>query len=548
MGQKVYVLTREQVAEICPSCAPKMAERGLAAIKVFVDDSGEVRFGDGSEVHIYAGFSQGMCDKFGSGEGFFTRCAETMSGKVDDAKAFCASLHKHCVGKWPGEKKHAEFPMMSRGDLMAKCKKEHPDWTDEQHKAWVEKEMKTVETYAQHANAIRGVEIFSPGKHNGDDYSEKDIDSMVEAFKDLDFRPALKVGHTKDAPGAPAYGWVTNLRKAGGKLVADFESMHDSVVQAIKDGRYGRVSSEIYFNLKRGGKLFPRALKAVALLGAEVPAVAGLKPLHKMEFATEGFESLALCEQSLEVEQRALIDSLTTRVAALSQILTESKEQDAMKIKELKEQKTALEAQLAELGKKGDKSTDEDKAKIVKFGQDIAALGKKIDEEIESLAAEAEAGKALKGQVAALMAKERTREVSDHIGRCVVKSFHADLQALYGHAVANGEVRVKRFSVDKDGKRVESEKSLVEALDSLVAQINDGAKKLFTVVAGSPNERRPEGPSDDDAGVEVDAKAKARVRDGKSKSYDEALDAVLAEDKDLAKRYHEQSAYGRASA
>ena len=435
---------------------------------------------------------------------------------------------------------------MTRAELMVKCKKEHPDWTEAQHNAWVEERMKKAVEYAEHSNAVRDIEIFAPGEHNGDKYSEKDLDDMVEAFKGLDFRPALKIGHTQDKPGAPAYGWVTNLRKVGGKLVADFESMHDSVLQALKDRRYDRVSSEIYFGLKRGGKTFRRALKAVALLGAEVPAVAGLIPLHKMEFATEGFDSVTACEQSLDIQQQAIIDALTERVSGLTRVLTEQKEQDEMKIKELKEQKTALEAQLTELKAKDvSKLTPDDKAKIAKFEQDIAAFGRKIDEEIESLAADAEEGKKLKNQVASLMARDRAREVADRVARCTVKSFHADLEALYTHAVANPEVRVKHFAV-KDGKRVESEKALGEALDALVAQINSGAKNLFSVVSPARGHERQEGPTED-AGLEVDARTKARVRDGKSKSYDEAMDAVLAEDRELAARYHEEQSARRTA-
>ena len=176
-------------------------------------------------------------------------------------------------------KNHAATPTMD--ELMAKCKKDHPDWTPAQHKAWAEEQMKKHSEYAeQHTNAIRGIEVFAAGTHNGDVYTEADLDEMVRAHGELDFRPALKVGHTKDSPGAPAYGWVRNLRRVGQKLVADFTDMHDSVVDAIRKRAYDRVSSEVYFNLNRGGKKFGRALKAVALLGADVPAVAGLVPLH----------------------------------------------------------------------------------------------------------------------------------------------------------------------------------------------------------------------------------------------------------------------------
>ena len=154
-------------------------------------------------------------------------------------------------------------------------------------------------------STIRNVEIFKIGTHNSDTYTTADLDEMVAAHKALDFRPALKIGHSKDKPGAPAYGWVTNLKRIGEKLYADFESMHDSVINAIRSKMYDRVSSEIYFNLKRGGKTFRRALKAVALLGAEVPAVANLVPLHKMEFVADGFADVLAYTQSFAFTEDA---------------------------------------------------------------------------------------------------------------------------------------------------------------------------------------------------------------------------------------------------
>lgn len=139
-------------------------------------------------------------------------------------------------------------------------------------------------TYAD----ISGVEIFSSGSHNGDTYTDKDLDAIVEAYGSLDFKPPLKAGHSKDKPGMPALGWVDNVRRNGGKLIADFKQIPELLYSAIKDGRYNTVSSEIYWNLTRGGKKYPRALKAVALLGADIPAVAGLRPLGDL---VETFDS-----------------------------------------------------------------------------------------------------------------------------------------------------------------------------------------------------------------------------------------------------------------
>lgn len=425
---------------------------------------------------------------------------------------------------------------------MAACKKANPTWSEEQHKAWVDKEMSKADDVKEmaHSNAIRGVEIFAPGTHNGDAYTEADIDDMVAAHAALDFRPAIKIGHTKDSPGAPSYGFVTHLRKAGGKLVADFESMHDSVINAIKDQRYSRISSEVYFNLKRGGKSFRRALKAVALLGADVPAVAGLTPLHKMEFVADGFDSVAACEQVLDVQKQAIIDSLTERAAQLSEQVNTQKEQDAMTIKELQEKKGALEAQLAELKKEGEKA---DGKKIAKFEQDLAAIGTQISAAIDDASGKDEENQRLKAQVSLLMEKDRAREVSEKVAKCTVKAFHADLEAIYTHAIAT-PVKVKHFAV-ADGKRVQSEKPLIDVVDALVAHINGSAKRLFEVVTDGGERRRAEGPSGDSAGLEIDAKVKARISDGKSKDYVGAMEAVLAAEPELAVRYNEEQAAAR---
>jgi hypothetical protein len=137
-------------------------------------------------------------------------------------------------------------------------------------------------------NSIKNIEVFRTGDY-GDDghFGINELDQMVTAFKELDYTPALKVGHTDDTPGAPAYGWIKNLKRVGEKLYADFEDMHASVTDAIRRRAYDRCSAEIFFNLKRGAKTFRRALKAVALLGADVPRAPGLIPLHTMQF-TDG--------------------------------------------------------------------------------------------------------------------------------------------------------------------------------------------------------------------------------------------------------------------
>jgi hypothetical protein len=125
---------------------------------------------------------------------------------------------------------------------------------------------------------LRDVEIFRSGMWNGETYSNRDLDDMIWAFDRVGFKVPVKIGHAEKS-GAPAYGWVASIRRSGDKLVADFEDLSRDLYKAIKDRRFDAVSSEIFWNLNRNGVIFPRVLKAVALLGAETPGVSGLAPL-----------------------------------------------------------------------------------------------------------------------------------------------------------------------------------------------------------------------------------------------------------------------------
>lgn len=417
--------------------------------------------------------------------------------------------------------------------------------------------------FAQHSNTIKGVEIFAAGKHNGDDYSDKDLDSMVSAFQALDFRPAIKVGHTKDTPGAPAYGWVANLRREGSRLLADFTDMHDSVVDAVRKKSYDRVSSEIYFNLKRGGKTFARALKAVALLGAEVPAVAGLIPLHKMEFAAAGeFEKEFAIDVALGVSPEAIFDCLSERMAGVVQLFSEDDmKMKAQQLKELNEKLTALSAKLS-----GITGTDEEKGEQIKtLSAEVKAISAQIkdlsetngDEDDDNDAAERvadkealeQAAKDLKesnSRIEALEADGRRRNVADKVALLKVPAFRPALEAMYAYALTHNAEKVKVYSKDDKGKELSVDKTLVEIADEFVANINAQATKLFKALSATGAVViREEGTDDDlmtDPGVELDRLAKVYMVDHPEvKDYMQAIQAAGSKNPALMKAYREQS-------
>jgi len=137
--------------------------------------------------------------------------------------------------------------------------------------------------------SIQGVEIFSAGNWNGDDYTENDLDEMVLAFNNTSqtSRPALKLGHDDKQKilqndGYPAAGWIGRLYRKGKKLLADFVDIPEKVYELITRGAYRNVSSEIYWNADVNGMKYGKMLAGVALLGADMPAVSNLSDILAM--------------------------------------------------------------------------------------------------------------------------------------------------------------------------------------------------------------------------------------------------------------------------
>lgn len=137
---------------------------------------------------------------------------------------------------------------------------------------------------------LNGVEIFKAGTYYGRDYSEKDLDELVtntnKLIVDGKHRAPAKLGHDESQKyaqesGLPALGWIKNLVRRGNSVFADFKDVPNKVYDAIKNKLYDSVSAEIYLEpaSEREFGIKGKVLRAVALLGADVPKVKGMAPL-----------------------------------------------------------------------------------------------------------------------------------------------------------------------------------------------------------------------------------------------------------------------------
>ena len=135
------------------------------------------------------------------------------------------------------------------------------------------------------------VELMAIGTWNGIAINKDDLKGMVTSFsslRDVLFAP-VKMGHNNEQKitnGMPALGeiskvWYTNAGKDGKpKLMGELEGLPDIVFKAIKNKRYNKLSIEVDRDVTYKGRFMKFVLTAVALLGADIPAVNTLSDLN----------------------------------------------------------------------------------------------------------------------------------------------------------------------------------------------------------------------------------------------------------------------------
>lgn len=333
---------------------------------------------------------------------------------------------------------------------------------------------------------VRGVEIFRIGNWNGEDYDIDDLEEMVAAFGNQGYAVPLKLGHD-EVSGAQAYGWVDRIYREGEVLKADFRDLPAWVFDWVfVQHAYDHVSIEVYFNLRRDEKTFKRALKAVALLGAETPAVSGLKPLREAIFKSEDFDNIG--KAIVRVHHMAEIkNEKNVEVEALTHKLSES----AGTIAKLETQLQAQATQMASLTQ----------------------------------------------TLATLTARNQAVAVEAKVASCKVPALAEPLRHLY--SLVLGKSETVKFS-ETNGQI--AERTLESILDDLVSQINKITDIVTQPTRIASNGMRAVAASNAgrDPGEELAAKTREYLTANKMpiSKYGEAMQKVLASDADLRARYN----------
>ena len=422
-------------------------------------------------------------------------------------------------------------------------------------------------------------EIFSAGTHNNDKYSVADLDAMVDAFGKVGYKVPLKLGHSDsqkilDGEELPAIGWVENLRRSGNKLLADFKKVPGKLADLIKAGGYRGKSSEIYWDSKFNGTKFPRALKAVSLLGMSVPAVSSLNDICSLYADNSDAYAYEESEQEFRVyaDTGPYVKKEGDKWCAygpngekMGSFDSEEEAQD--KIKGEKESdkappfgKNKKSDDVSKTSKSGGKEMEEKDVKA-QFEEMFAAreadLKKNIRFEVEKefeykVMKAREDGKAeilkekdqLEEEVRKLQSEKRSERIEHWIKTMKTEGKllpveESKVRAMREWITDDGPT-LKYFTL-KNGKTESTEMSPADLFESLFSARPTIFKTLSTDDQGSEDEVKEY----TDAGAEVDRRAKLHMRQQAEKNiqvnYSQAVKLVLAKDGNLAQRYNQES-------
>jgi hypothetical protein len=194
-----------------------------------------------------------------------------------------------------------------------------------------------------------GIEIFRAGRHIDDrgvahEFSEADLDGMATSYNPALREAPLTIGHPAD--NLPAYGWVSALkRNADGRLAMDARAVIPQFAEMVRDRLFPKRSASFYPpnspNNPTPGKWY---LRHVAFLGAQPPAVAGLKDIQ--QFSASDADGAVSFSESAE---SAPTPPTTTKEPAMTPEEMKAKIDAAeAKAKAAEEAKTAAEAKTAQ--------------------------------------------------------------------------------------------------------------------------------------------------------------------------------------------------------
>ena len=225
------------------------------------------------------------------------------------------------------------------------------------------------------------IHIFSPGTQTSAqgvtrEFTRSDLKQVATSYNSAIHEAPIRVGH-EDNDKTPAWGWVKGVKMKGEDLYAEVE-FSPLMEDYVKNGLYKKVSASFY---APESKINPEpgqwSLRHVAMLGAQPPAVKGLKGFaYSEESDTEGVLDFAVAtklspEQVFDEDLGPTMKSEKSPLEYLKDEIEEARTEMAAEAKE----KAEAQASLEEMGL--DTETDEQETEFAEEEKSIKKMKKK---------------------------------------------------------------------------------------------------------------------------------------------------------------------------
>ena len=188
-------------------------------------------------------------------------------------------------------------------------------------------------------------EVFKAGKYPQGTFTKREITAIAKNYDPKFCEAPITIDHKQSGP---AFGWVENVKAEGEKLMVSFKEVPEAFEKDVNEGKYKKVSVELYRNLEGKGAY----LKAVSFLGAATPQVKGLEPIKFMESESDVYEFNS-DEEPEQFSEEEIVE-LKNQVAELESQLAKFKENNKKleTIKSLKEKISSLTDEVASFKEK----------------------------------------------------------------------------------------------------------------------------------------------------------------------------------------------------
>lgn len=194
-------------------------------------------------------------------------------------------------------------------------------------------------------------EIFKAGTYPQGKFTKEQIEEIAKNYDPSFCEAPITLDHEQSGP---AFGWVENVKADKGVLKASFKDVTEDLKSFVNDGKYKKISVEIYRELE-GKKPY---LKAVSFLGASIPQVKGMEAVQFKEGESDVYTFEVAPEADKKDEEKEIQD-LKNQISVLQDKVNSFRQAESSS-ETIKTLKTQVDTLTQELDLFKEKASDRD--------------------------------------------------------------------------------------------------------------------------------------------------------------------------------------------